>query len=244
MTPAIEKRALAKELQAKINAIQGLGKLSGEPAIAQLSPFNSAFPSGSFPIGVIHEFVSYEPAHAASTNGFITAIAAKIIKEGGLCLWVGSKKDIFPLGVKHFGLEPDRIVFIHTQKHKDKLWIIEEALKCDALSIVISEMTALSFTESRRFQLAVERSGVTGFIHRFAPVVENAVACTTRWKIIPIPSHAIDGLPGIGSIAWDVQLLKVKNGRPNSWQVSWMNQRFIPISKQNISIPLYERHTG
>lgn len=241
----IQKRALVKELQAKINAMQGLGKSSGEPAITGFAPFDTAFPGCVFPTAAIHEFVSYEPAHAAATSGFITALAGKIIKEGGLCLWVGSERKIFPSGLKHFGLEPDRVVFINTQKQKDKLWIIEEALKCEALSIVIGEMKELSFTESRRLQLAVGHSGVTGFIHRHYPHSENAVACTTRWKITPMASTIADNLPGVGNSCWDVQLLKVKNGRPSSWQVSWMEKQFVPTAIENSTInSLNERHAG
>ena len=41
------------------------------------------------------------------------------------------------------------------------MWAIEEALKCDGLAAVIGEMKELSFTNSRRLQLAVEKSHVT-----------------------------------------------------------------------------------
>jgi protein ImuA len=221
-----EKRELAKALQAKINAMQGLGKLSEDPAACKLAPFTTAFPGQIFPVGAIHEFISYEPADAAATSGFITALAGKFMKDGGLCLWIGNGRKVFPSALKHFGLQPDRIVFISTTKPKDALWIIEEALKCEALTAVISEIRELGFTESRRLQLAVERSGVTGFIHRYSPRAENATACTARWKITPLPAVIDDGLPGVGYSAWNVELLKVKNGRPASWQVSFSGDSF------------------
>ena len=37
------------------------------------------------------------------------------------------------------------------------LWVIEEALKCEGLAAVIGEIKELSFTQSRRLQLAVEK---------------------------------------------------------------------------------------
>lgn len=234
---AEEKRITAKALQAKINAMQGLGKLSGEPAALGLAPFTDAFPGRVFPTGVIHEFISYEPADAASTSGFMTALTGKFIKDGGLCLWVGNGRKVFPAALKHFGLQPDRIVFINATKFKDALWIIEEALKCEALTAVISETRELGFTESRRFQLAVERSGVTGFVHRFCPRTENATACTARWKITPLPSAIDDGLPGVGHSSWNVELLKVKNGRPVSWQVSFSGGSFHERRERQITIP-------
>ncbi len=245
MQVAEEKRALAKQLQAKINAMQGLGKPSLESVPDGFAPFDVAFPGRIFPKGAIHEFVSYEPAHAAATTGFITALAGKIMKDNGLCLWVSSDKKVFPAGLKYFGLAPDRVVFICTSKPKDKLWIIEEALKCEALTIVVGEMRELGFTESRRLQLAVERSGVTGFIHRYWPRSQNAVACTTRWSITPIASIITDGLPGVGYSCWDIQLLKVRNGKPSAWQVGWGKGQFIDQTHDNHAvITINERHAG
>lgn len=245
MKSAVEKTEIARQLQARINSMQGLGKLSSEPVNAGLSPFNAAFPGNVFPTGAIHEFISYEPANAASTSGFITAVAGKLIKNGSLCLWVANGKKIFPPGLKYFGLEPDRVVFINASRPKEMLWVIEEALKCEMLTAVIGEIKELGFTESRRLQLAVERSGVTGFIHRYCPQTENAVACTTRWKISALHSLTEDDLPGVGHSAWDVQLLKVRNGRPYMWQVGWQGKSFMPLSDKHLVVPfINERHTG
>ena len=245
MKPAAEKLEIAKQLQAQINAMQGLGKLGSDPVPVGLSPFTAAFPGNVFPTGTLHEFISYEPADAASTTGFITALTGKLMKEGGLCLWVGSNRNVFPAGLNYFGLAPDRLVFINALYSKDALWIIEEALKCEALTAVVSEVRELSFTDSRRLQLAVEHSGVTGFIHRHCPRRENAVACTTRWKITALPSLSLGSLPGVGQSAWDVQLLKVRNGRPNAWQVNWSAQSFVLLNDKQITLPsINKRQTG
>ncbi|MDI1254932.1 MAG: hypothetical protein PSV16_02435 [Flavobacterium sp.] len=236
---------MAKMLQAKINAIQGLGKVSREHCNDGLLPFSNAFPDGVFPVGTIHECISYEPAEAASTTAFITAITGKLMKESGLVLWIGNDRKIFPPGLNHFGLTPDRIVFITVSKTKEALWAIEEALKCEALTCVVGEIKELGFTDSRRLQLAVERSGVTGFIHRYRPFAENTVACTTRWRITPITSAFNGMLSGVGHSCWDVQLLKVKNGRPNSWKVRWSGDGFLSLEEQHRSIPfIHERTAG
>jgi protein ImuA len=243
MYAEVDKRELAKKLQAEINAMQGLGKLSEKMPNAAFAPFGDAFPDHTFPVGAIHEFISYEPVEAASTTGFITALVGKFMKNDGLCLWIGKDRKVFPSGLKHFGLQPDRIIFISTSRQKDALWIIEESLKCESLTAVVGEIKELSFTESRRFQLAVEQSGVNCFIHRHQPYRENAVACTTRWKITPLPSTAADALPGVGNSCWDVQLLKVRNGKPSFWQVSWTAETFIPLTeKDTLNISLTERH--
>lgn len=241
---ATDKIAIAKQLQAKVDTLQGLGKIARKPANGELLPFSGAFHGNTFPVGAVHEFISYEPASAAATSGFTSALAGKLLREGGVCLWVAGAKRVFPPGLRQFGLAADRVVFINAARPKDALWIIEEALKCEALTAVIGEVKELSFTDSRRLQLAVERSGVTGLIHRYCPNSENAVACTTRWKITPISGHSEDGLPGVGHPCWDVQLLKVRNGRPHSWQVRWDATGFVPYKTGDSEELFNERFTG
>lgn len=48
------------------------------------------------------------------------------------------------------------------------MWTIEEALKCDALSALVGKVRELNLPESRRIQLAVEESKMTGLLHRTA----------------------------------------------------------------------------
>src|ERR1700684_950556 len=106
---------------------------------------------------------------------------------------------------------------------------MEEALKCSGLAAVVGEMPELSFTTSRRFQLAVEQSRVTGFVLRSHPRNLNTNTCVSRWKIKPLPSHAEDDLPGLGFPRWQVELQKIRNGKPGVWQVEWAAGGFRPV---------------
>ena len=96
---------------------------------------------------------------------------------------------------------------------------MEEALKCKGLSAVIGEMPELSFTTSRRLQLAVEQSQVTGFVLRDNPKNIHTTACVTRWKISSLPSQLPEGMPGVGFPRWNVELIKVRNGYPANWEI-------------------------
>jgi protein ImuA len=131
-------------------------------------------------------------------------------------------------------MRPENVVFVDLHKQSELLWAIEEALKCDALTAVVGEIRELGFTESRRLQLAVEKSGVTGFIHRHNPKTESSSACTTRWKIRPIQSLSQDGLPGVAHAVWNVELLKVRNGLPGSWQIGWFANRFTSVENRGL----------
>ena len=143
-----------------------------------------------------------------------------------------------------FHLEPDKVIFIEVQKIKDLQWVMEEALKCEGLAAVVGEMQELSFTASRRLQLAVEESHVTGFILRHNPSSLNTTACVTRWKITPLPSELADNMPGVGFPRWNVELLKVRNGKPGSWQIEFAAGRFRHISKIGVIQQQQQKKTG
>jgi protein ImuA len=87
----------------------------------------------------------------------------------------------------------------------------------------------LSLIESRRLQLAVEESGVTGFILRKDASKAASTVATARWRVSPLPSGNEDGMPGLGFPRWQVDLLKVRNGNPGSWVMEWAGERFAEV---------------
>ena len=121
-------------------------------------------------------------------------------------------------------------MFIERKKEKEVVWTIEEALKCTNLTTVVGELAELDFTESRRLQLAIEKSGVSCFLLRHKPR-NLTTASTSRWQVKPLPSDIEDSLPGVGHPRWQVNLLKVRNGKPGSWVVEWAGGRFRHPSK-------------
>lgn len=192
-----------------------------ETKVAGFGAIEDAFPNHCFPVGAVHEFCTMGAEESAATGGFISAILSSLMNKGGVCLWINSFRTIFPPALSLFGVAPERVIFINLQKEKEILWTMEEALKCEGISAVVSEIRELSFTSSRRLQLAVERSGVTGFVLRHKPQNIGTTACIARWKIRPIASVLPDDTPGVGFPRWSVSLLKVRNGRPGSWTIEY-----------------------
>jgi len=203
-----------------------------------------AFPKAEFPLGAVHEFIYTGAEDAAATGGFVAGILASLMCRSGACIWISSSRLIFPPALKFFGIAPDKIIFIDLKKEKEILWAMEEALKCDGISAVIGEIQQLSFTDSRRLQLAVEQSRVTGFILRCNSRSLNTTACVTRWKITSLPSEPADGLPGVGFPRWNVELLKVRNGRPGKWEIEFAAGRFRHISKITAIPQEQQKKTG
>lgn len=197
-----------------------------------LGLLEKAFPDNRFPLGTIHEFISSRPEESSATCGFISGILAAVMQHAGAAIWISTDQRIFPPALNAFAVSPERFIFISLKKEKDILWALEECLKCEGLSAVIAEVSELSFTASRRLQLAVEKSRVTGFVLRNNPRQLNTTASGTRWRISPIASHLPGGMPGVGFPSWNIELLKVRNGHTGSWQLSYVDGRFRQISSQ------------
>ncbi len=247
MSGLAEKKEIIRQLKERILSLEGFNT----DADSRLHDFglgamNAAFPGGAFPVGAIHEFVSPTEACAAAANGFLSGLLSTLMKKEGICLWISVGRKVFPPALKFFGIEPHRIIFIDVRREKDALWVMEQGLKCNALAAVVAELRDIGFAESRRLQLAVETSRVTGFLHRQQPRLVNTLACVSRWKIRPLASWT-DGLPGVGFPCLEVELVKIRNGRPGIWQFGWKNGAFrIVPDRSNFAVkpPIHqkERH--
>ncbi len=239
------KSDIIAQLQKEILPLQGFRQSTAGTAVnVGWGRIDNAFPNGTFPSGAVHEFLCSGSENGAASGGFIAGLIAALMQNRGACVWISCSRTMFPPALKNFGIDPDRVIFVDLQNERDVLWAMEEALKCGALSAVVGELQEISFSTSRRLQLAVEQSRVTGFIFRQNPRNLNTTACVSRWRITSLPSETEDGLPGLGFPRWNVELLKVRNGRPGSWQVEWAAGKFRHISTVTEIIPEQQKKTG
>lgn len=222
--PAL-KKDIIDQLRREILSLGGYKRVATDhTAHIGLQQIGQAFPNQCFPVGAIHEFISINPEGIAATNGFIAGILSGLMKGGGICVWIGTRRTVFPPALIRFGVAADRVIFIDLAKEKEALWAMEEVLKCEGISAVVGEIQDISFTISRRLQLAVEQSRVTGFILRKKQ--SAAIACVARWQVTSLESIPGDDMPGVGFPHWKVELLKVRNGKPGSWDVEWFADQF------------------
>ncbi len=226
------KKDIINQLQKSILLMQGFTPpVSDKSDCIGMGAIEEAFPNGIFPTGTIHEFLNAEPEQAAANGGFISGILSNLMQHSGACLWISMHRTLFPPSLKVFGVEPDQFIFIDLKRERDVLWAMEEALKCKGLAAVIGELGEISFTQTRRLQLAAEQSRVTGFVLRSDLKKLSATACVARWNITHLPSELENGMPGVGFPRWNVELLKVRNGHPGIWKVEWSEGQFKTLTE-------------
>lgn len=233
----VKRADIIEKLQTDILRLEGFKPSNNAAVDMGLGPITDAFPNASFPLGAVHEFLSGQAENASATSGFIAGLLSSLMGSSGTAMWISSSRTLFPPALKNFGIQPDRFIFIDVKKEKEVMWAMEEALKCGSLTTVVGEMREISFTASRRLQLAVEQSQVTGFILRGHCHKPNTTACVSRWRITQLPSvpiapdvyrdGAMEDLPGIGFPKWKVELLRIRNGKAGTWDIQWIDGRFL-----------------
>jgi len=246
------------QLQREILQLQGSRPPAPGQAALELGPIKEAFPNKTFPTGAIHEFICPRPADEAATAGFTAGLVSGLMQSGGVCVWVSAGRKVYPPGLKIFGVPPDRVIFMDMHTEKEVLWVMEEALKCEGLAAVIGGLRELGMTVSRRYQLAVEQSRVTGLIIRQQPRQLYPNATVARWHVTHLPGAAVPGmtgssltgsanppLPGVGFPRWNVQLSRIRNGHPGSWEVGWQAGRFhFEAPEINLQEKVLRKKTG
>ena len=233
---------IISRLERDILPLEGLKSLSTDNNInIGFRPIENAFPNATFPVGCIHEFLCSSFESIASTNGFVAVLLSKLMQFDGVIIWLSTSQTLFPSSLKRFGVQPDKIIFVDLKNERDVLYATEESLKCKRIAAVVSDIKHITFKESRRLQLAAEQSRVTGLLVRHQPKIFNTIACVSRWRITSLPRVLPENMPGIGFPRWNVELLKVRNGKPGAWQLEYAAQRLKEIKQNVILIPQIER---
>jgi hypothetical protein len=100
----------------------------------------------------------------------------------------------------------ERSLFIDPPDDRTRLWAIDLALRCPALSAVIADGRGLSMSQTRRLQLAAEAGGTLALLARPPEEAGELSAARTRWRVSPTPS-ATD------RPRWNIELLHRKGAR-------------------------------
>ncbi|MCH8242002.1 MAG: hypothetical protein IH897_05255 [Planctomycetes bacterium] len=81
---------------------------------------------------------------------------------------VDTGNDFYPPAARQHGIELDRLIVVRVRRRKEAFWVVDQALRCRAVAVVIAALPQLDDRQSRRLQLAAESTGGIGLILRSA----------------------------------------------------------------------------
>ncbi len=176
----------------------------------------------------VHEFYAVTEADAPQTTGAMLALALDLSSRP--LLWV--RQDFlsreggtpYPPGLREFGFDPARIIFVHGRDAAAVLQAGLEGARCAALAGVLIELwgeaKALDLTASRRLAIAAKASGTPVLMARIA-AQPCPSAAETRWHVRAAPSRALAAsAPGHPAVSLD--LLRHRGGLAQAiWHLEW-----------------------
>jgi protein ImuA len=220
-------------LRAEIDRIEaqtvgnGLRTRPGAPRHTAFGTSLGSLLNGGLARGALHEILAARPGDLAAAAGFVLALAIRFAAgRTKPIVWIGEdfaaleNGGLYGPGLAFHGLDPKALVLVQAPNAKEALWSFEEALKCRAPAVVVSEIWSLAktydLTASRRLVLAAQKSGTPGLL--FAPGLTGATdrmssGAETRFEIRARPSPQLaeaGGRPLPGLAAWSVRIAKAR----------------------------------
>lgn len=128
-------------------------------------------------------------------------------------------------GLESLGLTRNRFLTVTLKKPAALLWTMEEALKSGALALVIADANPkqTDLTATRRLSLAAH-SGKSAGLLVFSKPQPGPTASHTSWRTATSKSRGPPyDMQAPGDPAWDIELTRVRGGRPGAWTVEWRN---------------------
>lgn len=216
---AVRKTTVLKGLRAQIQRLErAAGRLPSPDAGLRfgIPAVDHAWGNSGLPVAALHEARADTIAGFAAASAFAGAIAGRLQRT---VLWCTTRTDFYGPGLAQIGLPPSRLIVVRARTETEVLAVMEEGLRHAVLGCVIGETTRLGLTESRRLQLAAEKTGTMAFVVRKPRAVTlDAIAAASRWHVSAVPS-APHPIPEAGRPRWKLELLRSRSGNTGSWIV-------------------------
>ncbi|MGF1627323.1 MAG: ImuA family protein [Alphaproteobacteria bacterium] len=197
--------------------------------------------------GRLHEVAG---AVEGAGTGFVVHLLRRLLDldrgEGGgrPVLWCAPQASLYAPGLAGRGLDMDRFVMVVAPRREDRLWAMEESLRCPGVLAVVGELQgreSVDLTASRRLQLAAGQGGAMALLLRPPPGAAagggaidedetgaedgagpalGASTAVTRWLVRALPSAAADAASqNLG------QDMGQDMGRASRWQLALTRSR-------------------
>ncbi len=200
----------------------------GPPRVPLGHPEADATLQGGLSRGALHE-VFASGAQAATATGFIAGLASRVAARRPL-MWIRqdfSERENGALAMNgwcELGLDPRVMVTVRAPDVEAALQITADALACDALGAVVTEIWGESrhvdLVASRKLTLAARSSGVASLMLRIAAAPSPSTA-ETRWVVRAARSPPRSSWQGWGAPVLDARLVRNRHGQIGQWIMEW-----------------------
>lgn len=200
-----------------------------------VADIDTALPEGGLSRDGVHEFSGEQYADMPVAGAYLLALLRRLADldktpSSRYVLWCQTARAErefgapYGAGLREFGFDPQRFLFVSSAKNNDVLWALEEGARAGSLLAVIGEVDVISFTQTRRLSLAAAVAGTPVLLLR-SDQDRAASAAETRWHVRAVPGVSdrfVSTVPG--HARWQIVLNRCHGGRPGNWTVEWEHE--------------------
>jgi protein ImuA len=191
---------------------------TGCPALDRL------LPEGGWRRGTLVEWLFAGRGGGAGALAMITARQAAT--EGGAVVVMDNRHDFYPPAAAALGIDLENLIVIRAATPKDRLWALDQALRCEGVAAVWAPQEELDPHTFRRLQLAAEASGALGLLVRHERVRDLPSWSHVQLLVQTLPAAAGTSLQegrseersgAGGDRRLRVELLRSHHGKSGGW---------------------------
>jgi cell division inhibitor SulA/protein ImuA len=182
-------------------------------------PLDAYLPGGGWPLGALTEILIDDIAHSPLWLVLPGLLRLTALKHHQI--WVYPPHIPYPPALASRGINLDKTVILKPRQETDALWAAEQALRSGACSAVLYWPRKLSFTATRRLQLASEVGSTWGLC--FRPSHAATMPTTAALRLLFKPT-------GTGAM---LTILKCRGGKTEG-KFAIYRDTMSPFSSKNI----------
>jgi len=127
-----------------------------------VAAIDHCLPRGGLATGCLHALAGA----IGPVAGFAVAQAIRLSRAVGRrrVVWLAAGEPPCGMGLAAAGLASEALLLVHAPRRRDRLWALEETLRCRDVAVVVAELDRIDMTAGRRLSLAAEAGGAAGLL--------------------------------------------------------------------------------